>query len=62
MAPVVDTVDNRGHTHSMTQTWQAIRTRPAAFQTPATAPTMGPVRVALLMWRLQARRVRHLAI
>jgi len=46
----------------MTQTWQAIRTRPAAFQTPATAPSMGPVRVALLMWRLQARRVRSLTV
>jgi hypothetical protein len=44
----------------MTQTWQAIRTRPSPFQTEATAPALGPVRVALLMWRLQGRRLMTL--
>lgn len=45
----------------MTQTWAAIRTRPASFQTAATAPGMGLLRTTLLMWKLQARRVRSLA-
>jgi hypothetical protein len=45
----------------MTQTWAAIRTRPTTFQTAATAPTMGLIRTVLLMWKLQARRVRSLA-
>jgi hypothetical protein len=45
----------------MTQTWAALRTRPAAFQTEATAPVQNPARTALLMWKLQARRVRNLA-
>jgi hypothetical protein len=34
--------------------------RPAPFATEATAPVMGPVRIALLMWRLQGRRLRTL--
>lgn len=45
----------------MTQTWAAIRTRPATFATEATAPHMGLMRVTLLMWKFQARRVRSLA-
>jgi hypothetical protein len=45
----------------MTQTWAALRTRPTAFQTEATAPQLGVTRTALLMLRLQARRVRCLA-
>lgn len=45
----------------MISTWAAIRTRPTTFQSEATAPGMGPVRTALLMWKLQARRVRALA-
>lgn len=31
------------------------------FQTEATAPQMGPIRIALLMWRLQGRRLRTLS-
>lgn len=47
----------------MTQTWAAIRTRPSTFQTEATAAAveLGLVRTVLLMWKLQARRVRTLA-
>jgi hypothetical protein len=45
----------------MTQTWAALRTRPTAFQTVTTTPALGPVRTALLMWKLQARRMRGLA-
>lgn len=45
----------------MTQTWAAIRTRPTTFSTEATAPSMGILRTSLLMWKLQARRVRALA-
>jgi hypothetical protein len=44
----------------MTQTLAAIRTRPSPFQSEATAPTLGPFRLALLMWRLQGRRLRGL--
>lgn len=36
------------------------RSRPA-FQTEATAPSMGQLRTALLMYRLQARRLRSLS-
>jgi hypothetical protein len=61
MAQSVDTVNTLGHTSFMTQTWAALRTRPTAFQSEATTPQIGPVRVALLMWKLQARRVRSLA-
>lgn len=35
--------------------------KPAPFATEATAPRMGPVRVAFLLYRLQARRLRALS-
>jgi hypothetical protein len=36
-------------------------TQNGIFQTEATAPQMGQIRTALLMWRLQARRLRALS-
>lgn len=35
--------------------------KPSPFATEATAPQMGVIRICLLMWKLQARRVRTLA-
>jgi len=37
------------------------RRKPSPYATEATAPQMGQIRIALLMWKLQARRVRTLA-
>lgn len=46
----------------MTQTAAALRTRPTAFQSEATAPTLGALPIALLMWKFQIRRTRRLTI
>jgi hypothetical protein len=47
----------------MTQTLAAIRTRPTTVITVPVIPGSEPglLRIALLMWKLQARRVRTLA-